>query len=129
MNSYINLESAYDNATLSDWLIHSVGPEPPIWTQDHIDELLENFYVIPKSILARELAFTQLDGFIQTKDIATAILNFIKSEDFNKVVSSMDGCTPGLLMATLGLAGCVILASTPKYDRLFKVELRDIDGL
>jgi len=116
MNSYINLESTYDNATLSDWLIHSVGSEPPIWTQDHIDELLENFYVIPKSTSVIQISSIQSTNFIETKDIATAILNFIKSEDFNKVVSSMDGCTPGLLMSALGLAGCVILSNTLKKD-------------
>ena len=49
MLEYVYLTEAYDNATLSDWLIHSVGDEPPVWAQDHIDELLEDFWVIPKS--------------------------------------------------------------------------------
>lgn len=49
MLEYVYLDNAYDNATLSDWLINSVGQEPPVWTQDHIEELLEDFWVIPKS--------------------------------------------------------------------------------
>ena len=50
MPKYIDVDSAaYDYGTLADWLISSVGPEPPVWTEPHIEELLEDFYVVPKS--------------------------------------------------------------------------------
>ena len=37
-----------DFGTLLDWYISSVGDEPPVWTEQHIEELLNDFYVIPK---------------------------------------------------------------------------------
>lgn len=46
--------AAMDNATLSDWYISSVGEESPIWTDEHIEELLNDFYVVPKSSPAIE---------------------------------------------------------------------------
>ena len=33
---------------LYDWYINSVGNESPVWTEEHIDELFEDFYLIPK---------------------------------------------------------------------------------
>lgn len=50
MPKYIDVDSAaYDYSTLADWLISSVGSEPPVWTEQHIDELIEDFYIVPKS--------------------------------------------------------------------------------
>ena len=48
MNDYISREAAVDVGYLSDWYIASVGDEPPVWTDAHIDELLNDFIVIPK---------------------------------------------------------------------------------
>ncbi|MBQ2289700.1 MAG: hypothetical protein II249_03410 [Bacteroidaceae bacterium] len=48
MAEYINRETAVDTGYLSDWYISSVGDEPPVWTDAHIDELLNDFIVIPK---------------------------------------------------------------------------------
>ena len=48
MARYISRESAVDAGYLSDWYISSVGDEPPVWTDAHIDELLNDFIVIPK---------------------------------------------------------------------------------
>lgn len=48
MSEYINLDAAYDETTLRDWYISSTDGEPPIWTEEHIAELLRDFYVIPK---------------------------------------------------------------------------------
>ena len=48
MADFINLDAAYDSDTLTDWYISSVGSEPPVWTDEHIEELLNDFYVIPK---------------------------------------------------------------------------------
>lgn len=43
----IDAESAMDGATLFDWYISSVGDGTPVWTEEHIDELLGDFLVIP----------------------------------------------------------------------------------
>lgn len=48
MDEYISKQDAVDAGYLSDWYISSVGDEPPIWTDGHIDELLNDFLVIPK---------------------------------------------------------------------------------
>lgn len=45
----VDLEKAMDKSTLCDWYITSVSPEDePVWTDGHIEELLNDFYVIPK---------------------------------------------------------------------------------
>ena len=33
---------------LSDWYIYSVSDEQPVWTDEHLDELFNDFYLIPK---------------------------------------------------------------------------------
>ena len=48
MADFINLDASYDIDTLTDWYISSVGSEPPVWTEEHLEELLNDFYVIPK---------------------------------------------------------------------------------
>ena len=49
MAEYINTESTYDIDTLEDWYINSVMPnDTPVWTEEHLEELLNDFYVIPK---------------------------------------------------------------------------------
>jgi len=38
-----------DFGTLADWYISSIAEDvPPVWTEEHIEELLNDFYVIPK---------------------------------------------------------------------------------
>lgn len=49
MAEYISKEAAVDAGYLSDWYISSVDDEPPVWTDAHIDELCNDFYIIPKS--------------------------------------------------------------------------------
>nr|DAW62942.1 MAG TPA: hypothetical protein [Caudoviricetes sp.] len=45
----VDLEKAMDKSTLCDWYITSVSPkDEPVWTDRHIEELLNDFYVIPK---------------------------------------------------------------------------------
>lgn len=45
----VDLEKAMDESTLCDWYITSVSPkDEPVWTDRHIEELLNDFYVIPK---------------------------------------------------------------------------------
>lgn len=45
---YLDSDTAYNAGTLSDWYISSVDDSDPIWTDAHIDELVNDFYVIPK---------------------------------------------------------------------------------
>ena len=46
---YIEREAAYDMDTLYDWFISSVSEnDNPVWTEEHLEELLNDFYVIPK---------------------------------------------------------------------------------
>lgn len=46
---YIEREAAYDMDTLYDWYVSSVSEnDNPVWTEEHLEELLNDFYVIPK---------------------------------------------------------------------------------
>ena len=55
MDEYISREEAVDDGYLSDWYIASVGDESPVWTDAHIDELLNDFIVIPKDTKAADV--------------------------------------------------------------------------
>ena len=40
---------AYDMTTLSDWYQNSIDETvEPIWTDKHLEELMTDFYLIPK---------------------------------------------------------------------------------
>ena len=46
---YISIDVAYDIGTLEDWYINSISQnDTPVWTEEHLAELLNDFYVIPK---------------------------------------------------------------------------------
>lgn len=46
---YISLDTAYNIDALEDWYISSVSQDnAPVWTEEHLEELLNDFYVIPK---------------------------------------------------------------------------------
>ena len=46
---YISIDTAYDIGTFDDWYINSVSQDnAPVWTEEHLEELLKDFYVIPK---------------------------------------------------------------------------------
>lgn len=48
---YVSLEETMDEGTLLDWYISSVSSQDePIWTEEHIKELLNDYYVIPKEV-------------------------------------------------------------------------------
>lgn len=66
MTEYISREEAVDNGYLSDWYIASVGDESPVWTDAHIDELLNDFIVIPKDTKAADVQ--PVDRWISCKD-------------------------------------------------------------
>lgn len=55
MSEYISREAAVDAGYLSDWYISSVGDEPPVWTDEHINELLNDFLVVPKDTPAADV--------------------------------------------------------------------------
>ena len=45
----VDFEKAMDESTLYDWYITSVSQkDEPVWTYRHIEELLNDFYIIPK---------------------------------------------------------------------------------
>jgi len=49
MTEYINCEDAYGYQTLEDWYINSIDSTiSPVWTGEHIEELLNDFYIISK---------------------------------------------------------------------------------
>lgn len=46
---YISIDESYGIGTLEDWYINSVSQDDaPVWTEEHFEELLNDFYVIPK---------------------------------------------------------------------------------
>lgn len=42
------LNNSVDEGFLQDWYQNSVTDDPPVWTDEHISELAEDFYLIPK---------------------------------------------------------------------------------
>lgn len=48
----IDADNAWGTGILQDWYIHSVSPDDiPQWTDKHIEELCNDFYVIPKETI------------------------------------------------------------------------------
>lgn len=39
-----------DETYLIDWYISSVDDSEPVWTEAHIEELMNDFYLIPKEV-------------------------------------------------------------------------------
>ena len=48
MKEYLCKDKAYGHHDLGCWYQSSVDDTPPIWTDEHLEELLNDFYVIPK---------------------------------------------------------------------------------
>lgn len=49
MAEYVDKDAAMDEETLLCWCISSIDETvPPVWTAEHIEELLNDFLVIPK---------------------------------------------------------------------------------
>ena len=80
MTGFVNLDAAYDIGTLTDWYISSVSDDSPVWTDEHIEELFNDFYVIPKDTPAADVtpvkhgkweeirdAYRQLEGWMYKK--------------------------------------------------------------
>ena len=48
--SELSTTQPVDEAYLIDWYISSVDNSEPIWTEAHIEELMNDFYLIPKEM-------------------------------------------------------------------------------
>lgn len=48
---FLNKEDAVDEGYLYDWYIHSVGEEDPVWTEQHISEMYNDFYILPRDVV------------------------------------------------------------------------------
>lgn len=49
------LNKSVDMGYLYDWYIASVTGDPPVWTEEHLQELLNDFILIPKENLEEEI--------------------------------------------------------------------------
>lgn len=52
INKFIE-ENAVNEGFLSDWYQVSVMDDPPVWTDEHIAEVCEDFYLIPKEVVEK----------------------------------------------------------------------------
>lgn len=48
-------EIAVDEGYLTDWYINSTDDSEPVWTDEHIEELAEDFILIPKSEIRKHM--------------------------------------------------------------------------
>lgn len=48
-------EMAVDEGYLEDWYINSVDDTDPVWTNKHIEELVGDFVVIPKTEVCKHM--------------------------------------------------------------------------
>lgn len=65
MSEYINKSEAVGEGYLQDWYISSVvGDVEPVWTEAHIEELANDFIVIPKDTPAADVAPVVHGGWI-----------------------------------------------------------------
>ena len=61
----INIKHAVDEGFLEDWYINSVDPnDDPQWTESHIKELVEDFYIIPKESIITGTPIEYLNFFL-----------------------------------------------------------------
>lgn len=57
MADYIDMNNAWGEGTLQDWYMSSIDNTiPPIWTEEHISELCNDFFVIPKESPVADVA-------------------------------------------------------------------------
>lgn len=57
-------EMAVDEGYLEDWYINSVDDTDPVWTNKHIEELVGDFVVIPKTEVCKHMN----DGWIPVEE-------------------------------------------------------------
>lgn len=62
-SKFINVNEAYEYHDLACWYQNSVDETPPIWTDEHLEELLNDFYIIPK-----DTPFTDVVEVVRCKD-------------------------------------------------------------
>lgn len=77
MAEYINCEDAYDYQTLEDWYINSIDSTiSPVWTGEHIEELLNDFYIIPKDTPTIEAEQVRHGEWIEKKQPHGGIFDY-----------------------------------------------------
>ena len=77
--SYLSTDEAYDYATLACWYQNSIDETvPPIWTDEHLEELLKDFYVIPKD--------TPTADVVPKSDVVAEIIDDLAREGLLNVV-------------------------------------------
>lgn len=76
MPKYIDKNNAWNEGTLQDWYIASVDDTPPIWTPEHISELCEDFYVIPKEAPIIDAAPVVHSSWEEIKDVPHGIWDY-----------------------------------------------------
>ena len=57
-------EMAVDEGYLTDWYINSTDDSDPVWTEEHIEELVGDFILIPKSEVRNHMN----DGWISVEE-------------------------------------------------------------
>ena len=75
-NRFIDINEAYEHHDLACWYQSSVDDTPPIWTDEHLEELLNDFYVIPKDT--------------HTADV-------VPRAEVEKIFDEIEGCVIGIL--------------------------------
>lgn len=78
MAEYIERDEGMDIGTLEDWYINSIDiTVPPIWTIEHLEELLEDFIVIPKETPSADVRPERHGRWVSWEEAG----NFIPSPD------------------------------------------------
>ena len=74
------LNEAVDMGFLQDWYLNSVDTtQDPVWTDEHLRELTEDFYVIPKEAVKQEYDFRKVEKERAYKNLSMSI-SFIENQ-------------------------------------------------
>ena len=88
--SYLNIDEAYDYNTLACWYQRSIDEtQPPIWTDEHLEELLKDFYIIPKDTSAADV--------VPKSEVAREIFEEIQKIFVNRILHNESQYFEGVL--------------------------------
>lgn len=85
-------EMAVDEGYLEDWYINSVDDTDPVWTNKHIEELVGDFVVIPKTEVCKHMD----DGWIPVEERLPKVAGDIDDDncpEFNVTIDGADKAT------------------------------------
>ncbi len=86
-------EMAVDEGYLEDWYINSVDDTDPVWTNKHIEELVGDFVVIPKTEVCKHMN----DGWIPVEERLPEINRLPEEDDecpeFNVTIRGAEKAT------------------------------------